>query len=332
MRSRAPIEPGIPSAIRLGNEARGGRQPHHMQSDRADGPSLTTSSKSEQQAVQQSRQQLDQLQNSPGSRVATRKHVTSYLDLPSSLAALLMFLLLMLQFSGAVQPWHNPAADLFWVIWALFIIEFALKLGLSPDKRAYLTANAHHVLFVLVPMLAIVRLIDPARRLVVASIHLLLPASSETSPYIIALKRRGLGKLALISTLVILIGATLEYMFEAPIAGSPINSYGAAVWWSAATATTVANELYPVSTGGEVVAFLMMVYAVCVFGYLASALASVFVTGDAQADQPDNAQPAAVSSQADASSSQTPAATGNLELSDWEVAALRSILSRLEPE
>jgi len=50
----------------------------------------------------------------------------------------------------------------------------------------------------------------------------------------------------------------------------------------AATVTRVANQLYPVTTGGEIVAFLLMVYAVVVFAYLASSMASALIGGDAQ--------------------------------------------------
>jgi voltage-gated potassium channel len=278
---------------------------------------------------------VDNLQHSPAQRVQTRRQVSNYLDLPSALAALLMVLLVALQFSGKVQPWQNPSAALLWVLWALFILEFLLKLLLSPDKRAYLHSNSHHALFALVPVLALGRLLDPARRLLVALIHLLLPTSPEAGPYIAALKKRSLGKLALVSCLVILIGGTLEYFFEAGAPGSPITSYGAAVWWSAATATTVANQLYPVTAGGEVVAFLMMVYAVCVFGYLASSLASVFIAGDAQqasqAGQSDQSGESGQPDQSDQCGEQPPAAAdGTIHLNEREIEVLRSILARLE--
>jgi len=281
-------------------------------------------------------QAIQRLQQDPEHRVRTRQHVSAYLDVPAALAALLMLLLVFLQLSGRAQPpWQNPSAYLLWLLWAVFLAEFALKLVMSPDKSAYLGANRHHVLYALVPVVALVRLIEPARGLLIAAIHLLLPTSPEARPYLDALKRRKLGQLALVSALVILIGGTLEFYFEAGASGSPITSYGAAVWWSAATATTVANQLYPVTPGGEVVAFLMMVYAVCVFGYLASSLASVLIAGDAQQSanttQASSTEPA--SSQPSPTPPPTPPSTddaGTLRLSPWEIDVLRSILARLE--
>jgi voltage-gated potassium channel len=190
-------------------------------------------------------------------------------------------------------------------------------------------SHRQHLLVALVPPVGVVRLLGTLRSLAIASIHLLLPTSPDVSPYIAALKKRKLGQLALTSAVVILIGGTAEYFFEAGAPGSPINSFGQAVWWSAATATTVANQLYPVTTGGEIVGFLMMVYAVCVFGYLASSLASVLVAGDAQkAPAPPPPQHGEAGQQpVDGTPAQ---GDGMIHLTDREIQVLRAILARLE--
>jgi voltage-gated potassium channel len=123
-----------------------------------------------------------------------------------------------------------------WLVWALFIAEFVLKVALSPDKRAYLASHGHDLLQALVPVVAIVRLVGPLRNLLIALIHLLLPTTPAENPYIAAVKKRKLGRPALVSATVIFIAATAEYFFEAGAPGATITSFGGAVWWSAATA------------------------------------------------------------------------------------------------
>jgi voltage-gated potassium channel len=272
------------------------------------------------EATGQAEHAARELQRNPRTRERTRRKVGEYLDLPASLAAVLIVMLVGLQLSGKVQPpWQNPSAVVLWLVWAVFIAEYVLKLALAPQKRAYLASHGRQLLEALVPVVAIVRLVGPVRNLLIALIHLVLPTSPAENPYIAALKKRRLGQLALVSAMVILIGATAEYFFEAGAPNASITSFGAAVWWSAATATTVANQLYPVTPGGEVVGFLIMVYAVCVFGYLASSLASVLVAGDAKRSTTDTGE--------------SPPANeldGTLHLSDGEIQVLRAILARLE--
>jgi voltage-gated potassium channel len=278
------------------------------------------------QATTATEHAVRQLQHSQRARQRTRAQVGEYFDLPASLAAVLIIMLVLLQFSGKAQPaWQNPAATVLWLIWALFLLEFTLKLALAADKRAYVVSHRRALFTALVPAIGIVRLVRPLRQLLVALIHLILPTSDSAGPYIAALKKRKLGQLALISAVVILIGATAEYYFELGAPGATITSFGAAVWWSAATATTVANQLYPVTTGGEVVGFCIMVYAVCVFGYLASSLASVLVAGDAQQSTDTDAT-------TDGRPTEAPPVEGDgtIHLSDREIQVLRSILARLE--
>jgi hypothetical protein len=76
--------------------------------------------------------------------------------------------------------------------------------------------------------------------------------------------------------------------------------------------------------GGEVVAFLFMLYALGVFSYLTSAVASALIAGDAQRRADQTAAPGQDGAAA------VPAEQNGLHLSQEEIAALRSILQRAE--
>ena len=71
-----------------------------------------------------------------------------------------------------------------------------------------------------------------------------------------------IGQLAIISAMVILIGAALGFLLEVGAPGTKIQDFGHALWWSAALVTTVSSELYPVTAAGRVLGFVLMIYAI----------------------------------------------------------------------
>jgi voltage-gated potassium channel len=69
---------------------------------------------------------------------------------------------------------------------------------------------------------------------------------------------------------VVLASAGRVLQFQQASGDSTINSLGDALWWRSAVVTTVACDLDPVTAPGRVVAVMMMVYGVFVFGYFVS--------------------------------------------------------------
>jgi voltage-gated potassium channel len=60
------------------------------------------------------------------------------------------------------------------------------------------------------------------------------------------------------------------------------TSYSDALWWTAMLMTTIGSAYWPVTTAGRVLAFLLSVYSIGVFGYITAALSSFFVGQDAE--------------------------------------------------
>jgi voltage-gated potassium channel len=228
------------------------------------------------------------LDDPASTRDRLRHHVHHYLNLPVALASILFVLIAFTHISGTGSVpwhrrfWHGPPAILLWLIWGGLILEFLAKFSLAPRKQAYLQRHWPDVLVALAPFTGILRLLDA---LVVSPLVRLL-LGRRAHPHLAILAKRKLDRLALISALVILIAAVLAYIFESGARGSTMPTFGDALWWAAATATTVANQLYPVTAGGEIVAFGLMLFAIGVFSYLTSSFASALIGGDAQ----ENAQ------------------------------------------
>jgi voltage-gated potassium channel len=265
---------------------------------------------------------LQRLRHDPTRREALLVHLGRDLDVPMALVSILLLLLLFIELSGKIdRRWHGLVAAGVWVLWALVVLEFLAKLALAPNKWHYLRRHWLDVLVVVFPFLGFHRVLI-ARTLL--RVPLVIFGGRSVGPYLAVLKKRKLGHLALISVLVLLIAAALEDIFEVGVPGSTITSFEAALWWAAATMTTVGNQLYPVTTGGAIVAFLLMLYAIGVFSYLTSAVASALIAGDTHqaADRTDSPSVGGATS--------APAGQNGLHLSEDEIDALRSISQRVE--
>ncbi len=252
------------------------------------------------------------LREDPTTREELRERLDRYLDVPLALASLVVVLLVIIQLSGDVtQPWRGRLEALSWGLWGLFFLEFAAKFALAPVKRRYLREHWLDVLVVLLPFLRFLRLARVLRATrALPVLRLLIFGGRGSGSTLALLGRRRLGQLAVVSGMVILIGAAVGFLLEANAPGSQISGFGDALWWSSTLVTTVGSELSPVTAGGRVVAFLLMLYAVGIFSYFIGAIASVLVESDRRASEGP--------------------ARGATGLDEREIDALRSILKKAE--
>ncbi len=259
--------------------------------------------------------ELRRLRDAPERREDLRERLDRYLDLPLALASVLMALIAVIEIGGDVQePWDARLTVLGWALWALFFVEFAAKFALAPNKRAYLKANPLDVIVLLVPFLRFLRVLQLLRATrALPVLRLLIFGGRGSGAAVVLLRRRRLGQLALVSVLVVLIGAAAGYALEAGAPGAPITGFGDALWWSAALVTTVGSELYSVTALGRVLGIFLMLYAVGIFSYFIASIASVLVGLDAQQQAPKE-----------------PTAKGDdgVHLSRDEIEALRSVLKK----
>lgn len=246
----------------------------------------------------------------PG-REELRERLERYADVPLAIASLALLLLALIELGGELrEPWQGRLAVLGWALWALFFAEFAVKFALAPVKRRYLRRNWLDALTVLVPFLKFLRLARVLRATRALPIFRLLVFGGRGSSSTLALlKRRRLGQLGIVSALVVFIGAALAFILEAGAPGSQIDDFGDALWWAATTTTTVGSGLEPVTAGGRILAFLLMLYAVGIFSYFIASISSVLVGMDARRTEP-------------AEKAEAP------RLEEHELEALRSILER----
>ncbi len=172
-------------------------------------------------------------------------------------------------------------------IWVVFIIDFAVKLVLAPDKIDYLKGNWLTAISLLLPALRIFRVFRAFRLLRLAragrGLRLVRVVSSMNrgmKALGASLSRRGFGYVVTLTVLVTLAGAAGMYAFENEVPGGP-NSYVESLWWTAMIMTTMGSDFWPQTAEGRVLCVFLALYAFGVFGYMTAALATFFVGRDA---------------------------------------------------
>lgn len=188
----------------------------------------------------------------------------------------------------------SPALELCGtIIWIVFILDFALKFTLAPDRTDYLKSNWLTALSLLVPALRVFRIFRIFRILRAARavrgvrlFRVLTSLNRGMKSLGASFSRRGFGYVVALTVIVTLAGAAGMLAFESGAEGG-IQTYGAALWWTAMMMTTIGSEYFPQTAEGRVLCFLLALYAFAVFGYVTATLATFFVGRDAKHKESD---------------------------------------------
>jgi voltage-gated potassium channel len=177
------------------------------------------------------------------------------------------------------------------VIWVVFIVDFAVKTILAPNRRAYVARNWLTAVSLLIPALRLFRVLRTFRLLRLArtgrSLRLVRVVSSLNrgmKALGASLSRRGFGYVIALTLLVTFAGAAGMVAFERDVPGGP-NHYGEALWWTAMIMTTMGSQYWPETAEGRILCLFLALYAFGVFGYVTAALATFFVGRDADSGE-----------------------------------------------
>jgi voltage-gated potassium channel len=187
--------------------------------------------------------------------------------LPMTLLSIVFLVALTLPEVINLGPGLNATLDaVTWLIWSIFAFELGLMTYLASDRRRYLRQHWVDVLTVLVPFLL------PLRLLAIIIISARLWTEAKVLIY-----QRTFSTVAMTTLVASVASATLVYLMERGGDG-PIQTYPDALWWAAATVTTVGyGDVFPKSAAGRGVAVLLMLVGISVFGLLTARVAALFV-------------------------------------------------------
>lgn len=252
-------------------------------------------------------------------RSAVLTELQSWLELPMLVLAFVWLALFVVEVIRGLTPFLEAVGT---VVWALFLLDFAIGFLLAPFKLRFLRQNWLSALALAAPALRIFRLarffrIARVTRLAGASRSLrLLRVFSSLNRGMKALgasmRRRGFGYVTLLTLIVTLVGAAGMFAFEneGP-AGHRLSSYSDALWWTAMIMTTLGSEYWPHTGTGRLLCLFLALYSLAVLGYITAALSTYFIGRDAEDERGEIA------------------GTRSVEELRREIVALRQELSRL---
>jgi voltage-gated potassium channel len=175
------------------------------------------------------------------------------------------------------------------VIWVAFLIEFAIRFALAPEKSPFLSRNWLTVIALIVPAFRLFRAFPLLRAARAARglrlVRIVGTANRGMNALRASLSRRGLGYVTGLTVLVALLGAGGMLAFEpASQVDGGFESYADALWWTGMLLATMGSEFWPKTPEGRILCFLLALYGFAVFGYITASFASFFVGRDAASD------------------------------------------------
>ncbi|MEO8329283.1 MAG: hypothetical protein ABI586_04685 [Candidatus Nanopelagicales bacterium] len=193
--------------------------------------------------------------------------LTARLDLPVTVLGV-VFLLVVVGQSIATAPNLRGALNVAaWVLWIVFVAEFALRWWLAPDRIRFIRRYWWQAIFLLLPMMRFVRLIYVLRAVRVGRVLSSAVRSSRSASRVLSSR---LGWLAATSVIVALGTSQVLYL-----AGS-FESYGDSLHRSA-LATFTGEPLGRPDGLAKVLDVVLAVYSVAVFAGVAAAFGTYLV-------------------------------------------------------
>lgn len=217
------------------------------------------------------------------------EHINAIAEKPMIALAFVWLWLLIMDFTTGLGPVLQTVN---YVIWILFILDFAIEIVIAPDRSHYLRQNWLTALSLALPALRVLRAFR-ALRLVraartarsVSLLRLVASLNRGMAATAAALGKRGIGYVVALTMIVLFAGAAGMLAFERPeteqaVTSSTFNGiddYGEAVWWTAMLLTTAGSDYWPQTTEGRILCFFLALYAFAIFGYITATIASFFV-------------------------------------------------------
>jgi voltage-gated potassium channel len=195
------------------------------------------------------------------------------LEWPLLVAALLTIPLIAIEQSGAGEPWDSISAVLNWTTWLAFLGELVLMLSVVPDRGRWLRDHPLEVAIVVLTPPFLPATLQPARvfrlfrllRLVKAAVLLRRLVSPE-----------GIRDAAVLAMATVLGGGAAYSAIEST-QDSPISAWDG-VWWAITTVTTVGyGDSYPKTTGGRLIAMVVMFVGIGFVAILTASVAERFI-------------------------------------------------------
>lgn len=229
-----------------------------------------------------------------GERWAVLHQLEEWLELPM---IVLSFVWLAIVLSELVWGGNQLFGVFGTLIWIAFVIDYLVRFAIAPRKAVFLRNNLITTLALALPGLRMIRafrvlrLAQAARSL--RLVRIVGTANRSMNALKRSLGRRGLGYVLLLTVLVALLGAAGMLTFEpAGQVSDGFENYADALWWTAMLISSMGSGFWPVTAEGRVLALLLTIYGLAVFGYITASFATFFIGQEAQDQEGELTGPA----------------------------------------
>ncbi|MCC7354427.1 MAG: two pore domain potassium channel family protein [Anaerolineae bacterium] len=226
----------------------------------------------------------------PSSRQAAFERVDHWFNWPIIVLTVAMIPVLVVQ-ETTKDPALLQMADVAnWIIWLAFVVEFAVKFALAPQRGTFLRSAWLEILIIVLtpPFLSVpetvegVRLLRLGRLSRLTRLSRLLPllriallTSLATRFLKRALSPTAFPYVALVVAMVAVVGGAGFFMLEQE-SGS-VHTLGDGLWWAVVTMFTVGyGDIVPRTAAGRIVGVLVMVIGISFISLLTANIAATF--------------------------------------------------------
>ncbi len=235
----------------------------------------------------------------PSARLRWRAlgRLEEHLELPMAILAVVWLVLFILE----VVRGNNPLLIyLGTAVWIIFLAEFFVRLLIAPDRWQFVRRSWLTIVSLLVPALRIARIGAVFRAMraarAVRGVRLIRAVGAMNrgmGALGSTLRRSGVWYVSALTVAVCFAGAAGMYTLEPhSTSGEGFSDYTDALWWTAMIMTTMGSGYWPQTAEGRILAVLISLFSIGVFGYVTATLASFLVGREANA--PDGASAAGV--------------------------------------
>jgi voltage-gated potassium channel len=211
------------------------------------------------------------LQRSAPERERLQQRVAERLDGPVTALGVIFVLLVLAE---TITPADTPLAQVFgvagWVLWALFVAEFVLRLVIAPSTSAFLRRNWWQLIFLALPFLRFARILARLRVARLARAGRVVSSALRGTRTAARVLSGRLAWLAALSAIVVLAASQLLYEFGG------YDVYGVALH-DAALATITGEPLSRDGAFADALEVVLAIYSVVVFATLAGMLGAFFL-------------------------------------------------------
>lgn len=204
-------------------------------------------------------------------------------DIPLLVLAAIMVVLLLVPFVfQTTQDEDNLLDTIDWFIYACFAADYLIKLYLAPAKWQHVKTHWLDLVILTLPMLRPLRIARSVRVLRLLRLARLLTFAGAGFEKVRGiLVARGLNIILLVTGALVIACAALVTIAEEQGGGS-IHDFGDALWWAAATITTVGyGDVVPVTPEGRGIAVFLMITGIAFYSILTANIAAHFIESSA---------------------------------------------------